>query len=65
MGKCENQDRKQVESVKRIVICMGLYYGWWTWNGTPTLYFFPPVGVGLENSESEIGSEIMGYIKEI
>ena len=30
-----------------IVICMGLYYGWWTWNGTPTLYFFPPVGGGV------------------
>ena len=39
---------------------MGLYYGWWTWNGTPTLYFFLSVGVGLENSDSEIGSEIMG-----
>jgi hypothetical protein len=39
---------------------MGLYYGWWTWNGTPTLYFFPPVGGVSENSDSEIGSEIMG-----
>lgn len=39
---------------------MGLYYGWWAWNGTPTLYFFPPVGGVSENSDSKIGSEIMG-----
>lgn len=39
---------------------MGLYYGWWTWNGTPTLYFFPPVGGGRKIRIPEIGSEIMG-----
>ena len=39
---------------------MGLYYGWWTWNGTPTFYFFLSVGGVSENSDSKIGSEIMG-----
>jgi hypothetical protein len=30
----------------RIVICMGLYYGWCRWNGTPTPNFFLSGGGG-------------------
>lgn len=42
-----NIEAEGEQSTARKVICMGLYYGWCRWNGTPTSNFFLSGGGGL------------------
>lgn len=43
----------------RKVICMGLYYGWCRWNGTPTPNFFLSRGWGLGFLSFRSGSGVL------
>jgi hypothetical protein len=60
MEKCENQDRKQVEKCEKDSYLYGTLLWVVDMERDSYLLFFSSGGGGSENSESKIGSEIMG-----